>query len=182
MWAGEHLQLLQHDRVNNKTVGNGKLPHWGFYLKLEKVKPLGDHMRFWRRQRFSVLGPLLQERHWGAGERTEKDNGVWSTSLTKNSWGCWRCLVWRKEGTLSLYSHLKGAWSQVGISLFSQVTTDRKKGTKGGLDWIVGKFLHGKGCQALGQALSDFGTGCPRKPPFLEGFKRYIDVTLQDMV
>lgn len=28
---------------------------------------------------FQFYGPLLQERHWGAGECTEKDNGVWST-------------------------------------------------------------------------------------------------------
>ncbi|KAK4826389.1 LOW QUALITY PROTEIN: hypothetical protein QYF61_008060, partial [Mycteria americana] len=82
---------------------------------------------------------------------------------------------------IALYNYLKGGCREVGVGLFSQVTSDRTRGNglklhQGEtLDWILGNFSSLKG-------LSSIGTGCPGKwLSSLEVFKRSLDEVLRDM-
>lgn len=54
------------------------------------------------------------------------------SSPVRNSWGSWDCLAWsRLKGDLIiLYSHLKGGWGQVWVSIFSKATAWEDKSLK----------------------------------------------------
>ena len=84
---------------------------------------------------------------------------------------------------IALYSCLKGGCSEVGVGLFSQVTSDRMRGNGlklcwGSLDWVLGKTSSLK-------EWSGIGIGCPERwwshHPW-RYFKRCVDVALQGMV
>ena len=84
---------------------------------------------------------------------------------------------------IALCNYLKGGCSQVGVGLFSQVTSDRRvkmasSCPRGGLSWILEKNVFTEGVARHWSRL-------PREvveSPSLEVFRRCINVVLRDMV
>lgn len=66
-----------------------------------------------------------------------------------------------------------------------QVTGEEKMASscaKGVSDWILEKFLHRKGCQALEQAVQGNSGVTMVESSFLKVFQRHMDVVLRDIV
>jgi len=102
------------------------------------------------------LGPVTTRktlRPWGMSREGQQSWWcIWSTRLMGSSWGKSHYLVWRKGGS--------GSRGEVGVSLFSYVTSDRTRGN--GLKMCQGRFrldVRKILLQETGQALEQAAQG-----------------------
>jgi len=84
---------------------------------------------------------------------------------------------------ITLYNHLRGGCSRVGVGLFSQVTSNRMRGN--GLKLCQGRFRLEMRKNVFTERVVGCWTRLPRavvESPSLEGLRKGVGVALGDMV
>jgi len=94
------------------------------------------------------------------------------------------CSVWKRlrRDLISLYSDLRGGCSQVGLSLFSRVTSDRMRGN--GLKLHLGKFRLYIRKNFSSKTVMRHWYRLPMEVVealSTEVFKKYVDLALRDV-
>lgn len=133
---------------------------------------------------YSVLGPSLQERHWGAAACPEKTSGAGEESGAHQEqlreMGVVLLLEKRnlRGDLISFHDYFERICIQVGVSLFSQETSVRMTGSQGRFRLDIMKNFSmerlGKHCNRLFREVIE--------SPSLGVFKNHMHVAFEDLV